>query len=427
MSGSPSAREEAERLVATVLAMAASGNSSGTREQVTAGLGSLADTITGLVGRLAVGPGSGPAAGSPATGHRPSTGWSTGSAECCVCPLCRAIAAVRDPSPETAARLATSAGDIASGMASLLRGFSHLAGDRPKPAARPAPAPNPDETWQHATRTPAPPNRPADAWSAATNPAAAATGPVTTPPVDSWSAATGAKGAPDGGHSATGAEDPSDGDHSATSATGAEDASDRSHSATSPTGVASTGVARPAEGAAGEFAADRGDPWAAASAADAVTAEAARVASRERRVAAQAARKAADEAARRVAEAAALATAAKAAATKASAAATKATAEATAAARAGSGDPAGEAPRDNDPDGPGTASRGGDETIDTSGRRPVSRRTSRGLDVWAAATSGAGVADVASPTTVDHDVPGAAASGKRDGAVGDAAPGDGAA
>ena len=51
--------------------------------------------------------------------------FSTGSAECCVCPLCKVIAAVRDPDPEMVERLATGAGDLAAGMASFMR---HLAG-----------------------------------------------------------------------------------------------------------------------------------------------------------------------------------------------------------------------------------------------------------------------------------------------------------
>ena len=137
-------------------------------------------------------------------------------------------------------------------------------------------------------------------------------------------------------------------------------------------------------GGAGPAADPTLDPWAAASAADAVDVEAQRALARERRAAAVAARQAADQAARRVAEAAALAAAAKAAATD-------------------------------------------EETSDTGTAGAASRRTSRGLDVWAAATAAEGVAGMASPTTVDHDVPGAAASGERDGAAGDAAPGDGAA
>jgi hypothetical protein len=54
---------------------------------------------------------------------RGATGFATGSAECCVCPVCKAIAAARDPDPEFAERLATGAGDLAAGVASVLRAF----------------------------------------------------------------------------------------------------------------------------------------------------------------------------------------------------------------------------------------------------------------------------------------------------------------
>jgi hypothetical protein len=128
------AREEAERLVATVLAMA---------------------------GRAGLG-GSGTGA------------WATGSAECCVCPVCRVIAGLRDPHPVTTERLATGAGDVATGVASLLRAVSAMAGNArppaPPPGERPpAPQANPDTTWSAATRTAD--ARPADAQSADAPPA----------------------------------------------------------------------------------------------------------------------------------------------------------------------------------------------------------------------------------------------------------------
>jgi hypothetical protein len=175
-----SAREEAERLVATILAMAGGGDQNPdpdpdpgrTREQP-----GLVGMVTGL-----------------ASGH----GWSTGSAECCVCPVCRAIAAVRDPSPEATERVATGAGDVAMGMASLMRGFSAMARSRPAPRrAAPAKAPKPgnaDETWSAATRR----NDAAGAWSAATNNAAtnnAAADTAAADTTDSWSAATTASAA----------------------------------------------------------------------------------------------------------------------------------------------------------------------------------------------------------------------------------------
>lgn len=94
-----SARAEAERLVATALAMAqlaARGQRHGA-----AGLGMLRDLFGGATGPLA-----------------------TGEPACCVCPICRAVSALRDPSPELAERLATGAGDFAAGVASLLRAFA---------------------------------------------------------------------------------------------------------------------------------------------------------------------------------------------------------------------------------------------------------------------------------------------------------------
>jgi hypothetical protein len=69
--------------------------------------------------------------------------WSTGSAECCVCPLCKVIAAVRDPDPQFVERLATGAGDLAAGLTSFLRNI--------------APPDKADDPWREATREPADP------------------------------------------------------------------------------------------------------------------------------------------------------------------------------------------------------------------------------------------------------------------------------
>ncbi|WP_374271045.1 hypothetical protein [Actinoplanes sp. M2I2] len=106
-----SAREEAERLVASVLARAVTGQAFGER-------------------------------------------WATGEPECCVCPVCKAIAAMRDPKPETAARLAGGAGDLAGSVAGLLRSVSAIVGERSRPAPPPSPppAPNADQAWSVATR-----------------------------------------------------------------------------------------------------------------------------------------------------------------------------------------------------------------------------------------------------------------------------------
>ena len=91
MSGSP--REEAERLVAVVV-------------------GAASVAAAGL------------------------SGVATGDPSCCACPLCRAINAVRDPDPAMVERLATGAGDLATGLASALRAFT-AAGHGPGTAAGP--------------------------------------------------------------------------------------------------------------------------------------------------------------------------------------------------------------------------------------------------------------------------------------------------
>ncbi|MEU4567178.1 hypothetical protein [Micromonospora sp. NPDC023956] len=174
-----SAREEAERLVATVLAtarLAAAGTPTGS-------WGPLGGMLAGVLGHSGR-PGTGGVPGG-ASGPGAAHGFATGTAECDVCPICRAMRALRDPSPEFAERLATGAGDLAAGVASLLRAFV------PEPTATTADEPDPagdDQVWREATRTghdshPAPAR---DVWSAATraedatNPAVA----VAEPPVD---------------------------------------------------------------------------------------------------------------------------------------------------------------------------------------------------------------------------------------------------
>src|SRR2546423_5135547 len=91
---------------------------------------------------------------------------STGTPECCVCPVCRGIAAVRNPSPELVFTVAKGATNVAGGIASALRTFGAAA---PKPAPTPR---DPDVTWRSATRAADPPARsdPSDddPWSAAT-------------------------------------------------------------------------------------------------------------------------------------------------------------------------------------------------------------------------------------------------------------------
>ncbi|MFV2101427.1 hypothetical protein [Micromonospora sp. LOL_024] len=159
-----SAREEAERLVATLLAtvrMAAADPSA-------TSLGPIGEIVTGVLGHSGtpdVPPGS--------TG----SGFATGADECCVCPVCRGIAALRDPSPEFAERLATGAGDLAAGLASFLRAFAPAEPPAEPPGGPPsgpggpaAAGPGSDHVWREATRTghdsqPAPER---DVWSAAT-------------------------------------------------------------------------------------------------------------------------------------------------------------------------------------------------------------------------------------------------------------------
>jgi hypothetical protein len=74
---------------------------------------------------------------------------ATGSAACCVCPFCKLIEAVRDPDPQFVERLATGAGDLAVGVASLLRNLAP-----PRPGERTA---GDSDPWSAATRSePAP-------------------------------------------------------------------------------------------------------------------------------------------------------------------------------------------------------------------------------------------------------------------------------
>ncbi|GAB1645947.1 hypothetical protein KRMM14A1259_63700 [Krasilnikovia sp. MM14-A1259] len=221
-----SARQEAERLVATVLAMAAQhgltgaerspGDShSGTAGRVAEGFTLLGDTVSGLLGQLAgpapapgsrTGGAAQPGSAAPSDSGHHEGGWSTGSAECCVCPLCRVIATMRDPSPEVAERLATGAGDFAAGVASLLRAFSSMSAPRP-PAPRrgdaaDAPQPDPDTAWSAATRAPRPAEperttrtaRPAEQERSGStrtpSPTAGASGVAEAEVGDAWSAAT---------------------------------------------------------------------------------------------------------------------------------------------------------------------------------------------------------------------------------------------
>ncbi|MCW3843673.1 hypothetical protein ONA70_26580 [Micromonospora yasonensis] len=164
-----SAREEAERLVAMLLAgarLAAAAPGSGP-------WGPLGGILSSVLGHTPGADDPADRGSASAGGAATAAGFATGSPECCVCPVCRGIAALRDPSPEFAERLATGAGDLAAGVASLLRAFA------PAEPAAPAGAPGAagpdgttagDQVWREATRTghdsqPAPER---DVWSAAT-------------------------------------------------------------------------------------------------------------------------------------------------------------------------------------------------------------------------------------------------------------------
>lgn len=125
------AREEAERLVATAIGAASMAarrigrtrgpvSSTPLGEALPGNLGSLADALVDTA-RSAFGIGHDPAEYRVANA----------SPECCVCPVCRTIAALRDPSPQTAERLTTGAGDLAAGLASFMRAVAGAAEPAP--------------------------------------------------------------------------------------------------------------------------------------------------------------------------------------------------------------------------------------------------------------------------------------------------------
>jgi hypothetical protein len=90
------------------------------------------------------------AARSFGTGNRTGAGVATGSAECCVCPVCRTIAAMRDPSGDLAERLASGVGDLATAASSILRTLATRGGRPAEP--EPAPAAEGDEFWESLRR-----------------------------------------------------------------------------------------------------------------------------------------------------------------------------------------------------------------------------------------------------------------------------------
>ncbi|HLU45512.1 MAG TPA: hypothetical protein VKZ67_10925 [Natronosporangium sp.] len=108
------ARREAERLVATGLAalsLAADRIGAPSRPRggaAAAGYDALGDMLFGPARRHTV---------------------ANGSDACCHCPVCRLIAAARNPSPELAERLASGAGLLAEQAARVLRAVAGAGGD----------------------------------------------------------------------------------------------------------------------------------------------------------------------------------------------------------------------------------------------------------------------------------------------------------
>jgi hypothetical protein len=155
-------RDEAERLVAAAITAV-----------------SLAARGMGAAGRGAAGFGS--------SGHGPTI--SNGSPECCVCPVCRVIAAMRDPGSDLADRLAAGAGDLATGVTWVLRALSRPAG----PEVHDEKERDGDEFWESLRRRAADEatswraggvsEEDADPWRAATSTptTSSAAGPATKP------------------------------------------------------------------------------------------------------------------------------------------------------------------------------------------------------------------------------------------------------
>jgi hypothetical protein len=76
---------------------------------------------------------------------------ATGTPECCVCPVCKGIAALRNPDPEFAARVASGASDLAAGLTTILRAVNSVTKDA-RPKSPPPRAPEGGPTWRAATR-----------------------------------------------------------------------------------------------------------------------------------------------------------------------------------------------------------------------------------------------------------------------------------
>jgi len=73
---------------------------------------------------------------------------------CCMCPICRAIDAVRDPSPELMEKLASGASDLAAAATTILRTVGDVtsrirrpAEDAPREAAAEGPDNRPEDDF----------------------------------------------------------------------------------------------------------------------------------------------------------------------------------------------------------------------------------------------------------------------------------------
>lgn len=129
--------------------------------------------------------------GSASVAAENLSNFATGSAECCVCPVCKAIAAAREPNPQVAERLATGAGDLASGVANLLRTMARAASDIGSPggSSRSGGSSDPGSAKPAGTAT-------EDPWATATRAAAEAEAGVTEKPAPAGPGAAGKPAAP---------------------------------------------------------------------------------------------------------------------------------------------------------------------------------------------------------------------------------------
>jgi hypothetical protein len=106
-------------------------------------------------------------------------GFATGSAECCVCPVCRVIAAMRDPNPDLAEKLSSGAGDLAASVANLLRTLSHTGG--PERGGDAQTASEGDEFWEQLRRRARGEPEESDPWHTATTSPAGSDSGATAP------------------------------------------------------------------------------------------------------------------------------------------------------------------------------------------------------------------------------------------------------